>query len=88
MYILSSNGASDEAARWLAEKENSSDLIGGVSPDDKANLQASGLLGLTQNATIETSYNVAEQVLQDLQALGKLHKPKVHPARVVRRHAP
>ena len=88
VYILSSNGASDEAARWLAEKENSSDLIGGVSLDDKDNMLASVLLDLSQNATIESSYNVAEQVLQALQPLGKLHKRKVQQAGFVVLKAP
>jgi len=80
VYILSSNGASDEAARWLAEKENSADLIGGVSLDDKDNMLASVLLDLSQNATIESSYNVAEQVLRALRPLGKLHKRDVQQA--------
>jgi N-acetylmuramoyl-L-alanine amidase len=80
VYILSHNGASDEAARWLAEKENSADLIGGVSLDDKDNMLASVLLDLSQNATIESSYNVAEQVLKALQPLGKLHKRHVQQA--------
>jgi len=80
VYILSRNGASDEAARWLAEKENSADLIGGVSLDDKDNMLASVLLDLSQNATIESSYNVAEQVIKALQPVGKLHKRSVQQA--------
>lgn len=80
VYILSRNGASDEAARWLAEKENSADLIGGVSLDDKDNMLASVLLDLSQNATIESSYNVAQQVLKALKPLGKLHKREVQQA--------
>ncbi len=88
VYILSSNGASDEAALWLAEKENSADLIGGVSLDDKDNLLASVLLDLSQNATIESSYNVAEQVLRSIQPLGKLHKKTVQQAGFVVLKAP
>ena len=88
VYILSSNGASDEAALWLAEKENSADLIGGVSLDDKDNLLASVLLDLSQNATIESSYNVAEQVLRALRPLGKLHKQSVQQAGFVVLKAP
>lgn len=80
VYVLSRNGASDEAARWLAEKENSADLIGGVSLDDKDNLLASVLLDLSQNATIGTSYQIAEQVLKALKPLGKLHKKHVQQA--------
>lgn len=88
VYILSSHGASDEAARWLAESENSADLIGGVSLDDKDNMLASVLLDLSQNATIESSYNAAEQVLQALRPLGKLHKHDVQQAGFVVLKAP
>ena len=45
VYILSQRGATDEASRWLAERENASDLIGGVSLDDKDDVLASVLLG-------------------------------------------
>jgi N-acetylmuramoyl-L-alanine amidase len=44
VYILSQRGATDEASRWLAERENASDLIGGVSLDDKGDVLASVLL--------------------------------------------
>jgi N-acetylmuramoyl-L-alanine amidase len=88
VYILSSHGASDEAARWLAESENSADLIGGVSLDDKDNMLAHVLLDLSQNATIESSYNVAEQVLRALRPLGKLHKHDVQQAGFVVLKAP
>jgi len=88
VYILSSHGASDEAARWLAESENSADLIGGVSLDDKDNMLASVLLDLSQNATIESSYNAAEQVLHALRPLGKLHKHDVQQAGFVVLKAP
>ena len=77
VYALSQNGASDEAARWLAEKENDSDLIGGVSLDDKDSLLASVLLDLSQTATIEASLDVGSSVLKSLDDLGKLHKHKV-----------
>jgi len=83
VYILSKNGASDEAGRWLAEKENASDLIGGVSLDDKEDLLASVLLDLSQTATIEASYKVADKVLAALKPLGKLHKKEVQQARFV-----
>lgn len=51
VYVLSNRGASSEAARWLAEKENSSDLVGGVSLEDKDPVLASVLLDLSQSAT-------------------------------------
>ncbi len=83
VYALSRNGASDEAARWLAEKENSSDLMGGVSLDDKDDLLASVLLDLSQTATIEASLAVGNEVLRNMKPLGKLHKKRVQQARFV-----
>ncbi|MEN8170034.1 MAG: N-acetylmuramoyl-L-alanine amidase [Pseudomonadota bacterium] len=77
VYTLSPGGASSEQARMLAEKENSSDLIGGVSLDDKDDLLASVLLDLSQTASIEVSTDVASRVLQGLKSVGKLHKRKV-----------
>ena len=55
VYVLSRNGASSEAARWLAEQENAADLVGGVSLDDKDDLLASVLLDLSQTATLSAS---------------------------------
>ncbi len=80
VYILSRNGASSEAARWLAEQENASDLIGGVSLDDKDELLASVLLDLSQTATISASTEVARSVLQQLRSVGKTHKKNVERA--------
>ncbi|SCZ49846.1 N-acetylmuramoyl-L-alanine amidase [Thiohalomonas denitrificans] len=80
VFILSNNGASSEHARLLAHKENSSDLIGGVSLDGKDNLLASVLLDLSQTASNEASYHVAEQVLRDIKQVGKIHKRKVERA--------
>ena len=80
VYILSRNGASSEAARWLAEQENASDLIGGVSLDDKDELLASVLLDLSQTATISASTEVARSVLRELRSVGKTHKRNVERA--------
>lgn len=80
VYILSENGATSEAARWLAEKENASDLIGGVSLDDKDNMLARVLLDLSQTATKQASYEAGREMLQELKPLGKLHKKEVQQA--------
>lgn len=80
VYILSNRGASSEAARWLAERENASDLVGGVSLDDKDNVLASVLLDLSQTASLEASIGVADRVLADLKKLGKTHKKHVQSA--------
>ncbi len=80
VYILSENGATSEAARWLAEKENASDLIGGVSLDDKDNMLARVLLDLSQTATKQASYEAGREILEELRPLGKLHKKEVQQA--------
>lgn len=81
VYILSQRGASSEAARWLAERENASDLIGGVSLDVKNdNMLASVLLDLSQTASLEMSIDVADRVLAGLKSVGKVHKRQVQSA--------
>jgi len=81
VYILSQRGASDEAARWLAERENASDLIGGVSLDDKDDVLASVLLDLSQSAALIASETAAEQVLRGLGQVGEVRKHQVQQAR-------
>lgn len=80
VFTLSEHGASSEAARWLAERENAADLIGGVSLDDKDEVLASVLLDLSQTATIEASNVVASSVLQQLGEVNALHKDHVEQA--------
>lgn len=80
VYALSLNGASSEAARWIAHKENSSDLIGGISLDDKDDLIASVLLDLSQSATIQDSLELGSDVLKYLGKVGKLNKKSVQQA--------
>jgi N-acetylmuramoyl-L-alanine amidase len=80
VYILSRRGASSEMARWLAEKENSADLAGGVSLDDKDKLLAEVLLDLSQTATNEASVDVADNMFRELRRLGKTHKKSVQQA--------
>jgi N-acetylmuramoyl-L-alanine amidase len=80
VYVLSRNGASSEAARWLAEQENAADLVGGVSLDDKDDLLASVLLDLSQTATLSASTDVGTNVLKQLGTFGKIHKRRVQRA--------
>ncbi len=81
VYILSQRGATDEASRWLAERENASDLIGGVSLDDKGDVLASVLLDLSQSASLSASQVAAERVLRQLNRVGEVRKPQVQQAR-------
>lgn len=80
VYVLSTRGASDEASRWLADRENAADLVGGVSLDDKDNVLASVLLDLSQSAAITSSITAAEKVLGELDRIGEIRKRKVQQA--------
>ena len=80
VYALSLRGASSEAARWIARKENSSDLIGGISLDDKDDLIASVLLDLSQTATIQDSLELGSDVLKHIGKVSKLNNRKVQQA--------
>jgi len=80
VFILSSRGATSEAAKWLAKKENEADLVGGVSLDDKDDMLAKMLLDLSQTATIEASNSVATRVLSGLKRVGDTHKNSVERA--------
>ncbi len=80
VFVLSQRGASGEAARWLAAKENSADLVGGVSLEDKDDVLASVLLDLSQTATIQHSDRFAKSVFSHLKKMGKTHKRTVQHA--------
>jgi N-acetylmuramoyl-L-alanine amidase len=80
VYVLSERGASNEAARWLAERENAADLMGGVSLDDKDNTLASVLLDLSQSANISASMTAAQRVLAALDNVGQVRKSQVQQA--------
>lgn len=72
VYVLSARGASDESARWLADRENAADLIGGVTLDDKDSVLASVLLDLSQSASMSASIDAAELVMQELYSIGNI----------------
>jgi len=80
VYVLSRRGASSEAARWLAEKENSADLVGGVSLDDKDHILASVLLDLSQSASQYVSLAAAHKIHKELKKVGKIHGKGIHKA--------
>ncbi len=83
VYVLSTRGASGEAARWLADRENASDLVGGVTFEGKDNTLAAVLLDLSQSATMKGSQDAANNVLSALKRVGKAHKPNVEHANFV-----
>jgi N-acetylmuramoyl-L-alanine amidase len=79
VYVLSVHGASSEAARWLAERENAADLVGGVRLDDKGAL-APVLLDATQSEIIGVSATAAERVVAALEGVGEVRKAQVQHA--------
>jgi N-acetylmuramoyl-L-alanine amidase len=80
VYALSLKGASDEAAKQLAERENASVRIGGVSLEDKDEVLASVLLDLSQSAALSASLDVGSKVIRELAGLGKVHRRTVQQA--------
>jgi len=81
VYVLSLRGASDEAAKWLADSENAADLKGGVSLDESDDVLASVLLDVTQKESISDSVEAADSVLTALRSVGNTHgTPRVRHA--------
>ncbi len=80
VYTLSNGGATSEAAKWLAERENSADRIGGIDLKEGNEVLASVLLDMSQNATMEHSGIAASKVLTKLRGLGEVHQTKIQKA--------
>ncbi len=80
VFVLSEHGASSSAARWLAQKENASDLIGGVNLGVKDPYLARTLLDLSQTATATDSLKLGKDVLGELGRINDLHKGRVEEA--------
>lgn len=80
VFVLSENGASSAAARWLAERENAADLIGGVNLGNKDPHLARTLLDLSQTATLNDSLKLARAVLNEIGGINTLHKGHVEQA--------
>ena len=80
VFALSETGATSAAARWLAQKENDADLIGGVNLDVRDRVLARTLLDLSQAAQISDSLKVGRHVLSEIAEHNALHKPVVEQA--------
>ena len=80
VFALSEKGASSTAARWLANKENAADLIGGVNLPSKNQQLASVLLDLSTTAQINDSMKLAKSVLGEIGNINRLHKAQVEQA--------
>ena len=80
VFALSESGATSSAARWLAQKENAADLIGGVNLDTRDPVLARTLLDLSQTAQISDSLKVGRHMLDSISAINALHKGSVEQA--------
>ncbi len=83
VFALSQRGATSEAARWLATRENASELMGGVALSDKSHLLKSVLLNLSQTATIRASLQIGQELLESVRPIARLHHSKVEQAAFV-----
>jgi N-acetylmuramoyl-L-alanine amidase len=80
VYVLSTKGASSQRARWLADKENAADLVGGVRLQKTDSTLASVLLDLAQSGHMKASEDAAGHVLGGLKRIGNNHKPDIERA--------
>lgn len=80
VYTLSQRGASSESARWLADQENKADLVGGVGLDQRDGMVAQVILDLYMTATLNTSNELASELLRGLRKIGPLHRQQVEKA--------
>ncbi len=80
VFALSQQGASSTAARWLANKENSADMIGGLNIKTQDYQVAQLLLDMSTSAQIKDSLKLGDAVLKQIGSFAKLHKPHVEQA--------
>ena len=80
VFALSDGGASSTAARWMADKENRADLIGGVNVKSQDPHVARVLLDMSTTAQIRDSLRLGGALLGEIGQVGRLHKPKVEQA--------
>ena len=80
VFVLTENGASSDVARFLAKSENNSDLIGGVSLDDKPDLLKVVIVDMVKSTTMQDSHTAATYILDGISDVGHLHKKHVEKA--------
>ena len=73
VFALSERGATGEEARWLASRENQSELMGGVTLDDKSDMLKSVLINLSQSATVQSSLQIGQDLTQNIGYFAELH---------------
>ena len=77
IFALSEKGASSSAARWIANKENSADLVGGINVKAKDAQVQRALFDMSTTAQINDSMKLGSAMLREIGNVGKLHKPRV-----------
>lgn len=80
VFVLSTRGASSQRARWLADKENAADVIGGNRVRGGDSVLTSVLLDLTQSGNLKASEDAAGYVLGNLDSIGNVHKGEIERA--------
>jgi N-acetylmuramoyl-L-alanine amidase len=80
VYALSPSGASSAAARWMANKENAADAVGGIQLTGVDPTLQRALLDMSTNSQIRDSVQLANHLLQEMGRVGRLHKPRVEQA--------
>ena len=80
VFVLSERGASSSAARWLADKENAADGVGGVNIQVRDKALSQTLLDMSTTAQINDSLQLGSAMLGEIGRVGKLHKPRVEQA--------
>ena len=80
VFALSQGGASSTAARWLANKENQADLVGGINVQSKDRHVQRALLDMSTTAQINDSLKLGTVLLGEIGGMAKLHKPRVEQA--------
>ncbi|MCU0762767.1 MAG: N-acetylmuramoyl-L-alanine amidase, partial [Hydrogenophaga sp.] len=88
VYALSTRGATSAAARWMADKENASDLVGGLNVKAKDATLQRALLDMSTTAQIKDSLKLGASMLGEVKRIGKLHKPRVEQANFAVLRAP
>jgi N-acetylmuramoyl-L-alanine amidase len=80
VFALSTSGASSSAARWLANKENAADVVGGVNLKVADSEVLRAMLDMSTTAQIKDSLRLGQEVLGQIGRVGRLHKPRVEQA--------
>jgi len=80
VYALSTQGASSAAARWMAERENASDAVGGINAQVADAQVLRAMLDMSTTAQINSSLQIGDVLLTQLDRVGRLHKRRVEQA--------